>query len=435
MSSVLVGPAQRWDRLIMKVSEVESVDHLSFAILGIRWDGGQDTLQTNILASEDLSFISAAEYPHLKIIFKTADDLNLTSVQLAKWLVIYEPVAEGLIFYRGPVAQQVMFEGQTLSSDFGFINISDKTFPDSLTVRYNLLNYNNPVTLPSTTRISPPMPGDTTLFTIPFNTLEKVGLNDVEVFVNPRVAKEKSYDNNVMVLSEHLKVVADNAHPVMDVTFDGRYLVNNEFVSANPSIVIRLWDENPFIRKKDTLGIRIFLAFPCGSENCEFQPIHFSRDDINWQPATDTSDFKAHFSPRQLVNGSYVLHIEASDAMGNISGETPYEIGFRVEHEPSVSTESPYPNPFYLETNFDIMVTGGLNVPYFYKLQLTSLNGMRVTEFSDNTVGLHVGRNRITWDGFDKDGKSFPNGIYLYRLLINGNNQEREYHGKVVLIR
>jgi hypothetical protein len=356
-------------------------------------------------------------------------------VQLARWLVIFEPVAEGLIFYRGPVSQQVLFEGQVLSSDFGFVNISDKAFPDSLTVRYDVLNHVNPGTSPSTMRISPPLPGDTTLFAVPLKTLSKAGLNDVELFVNPRIQKEISYDNNVIVLSEHLKVIADDAHPVMDVTFDGRYLEDNEFVSSNPVILIRLWDENPFLIKTDTLGIRIFLASQCGSEDCEYQQIHFSGSDLTWTPATETSHFTAQFTPNDLPDGTYRLRIEGTDASGNTSGDAPYEVTFRVEHEPSVLAVPPYPNPFYLETNFDIVVTGAAVIPYYYKFQLTTLNGMLVTEFSDNAVGLHIGKNRIKWSGSAMDGKSLPNGIYLYRLVISSGDQQWASRGKVVLLR
>ena len=435
MRSVAIGPAQRWEQLIVKYNEVEPVDDFSFDIVGIKPDGSQDTLRTNLTTTEDITSINAEEYPHLKIIFKAADDINLTSVQLAKWLVVYEPVAEGLVIYRGPVSEQVLFEGQTLYSDFGFVNISDKTFTDSLTVRYDVLNHLTPGSSPSSINIKAPAPGDTTLFTIPFNTISKEGLNDVEVFVNPRIVQERFFDNNVIALADHLNVLTDKQSPVIDVTFDGRYLSNNEFVSANPSILIRLWDENPFLRKKDTLDINVFLAFPCESEICNFQRINFTREDVIWQPANETSDFIIIFSPRDLMEGTYILRVEAKDANENASGEAPYEISFQVEYEPSVLASLPYPNPFYFETNFDIIVTGEEAAHYFYKFQLTTINGTLVREFSDNTVGFHVGKNTIKWNGHDNNDKGLGNGIYLYRLIVNAGNQEQKFYGKIVLLR
>ncbi|HEY9487518.1 MAG TPA: C25 family cysteine peptidase, partial [Chryseosolibacter sp.] len=297
MGSTLIGPAQQWDRFIPQVKEVEGVDGFSFTIMGVNAEGREDTLQTNIQSPFDLSAIKAADYPHLRVLFKTSDDINLTAVQLSKWLVLFEPVAEGLIYYNGPVSQETVAEGQVVSRDFGFINISNRAFSDdSLTVRYNLLNHSNPGGIAPTLKISAPAPGDTLLFTIPFQTLSKGGMNDMEVFVNPRIAREKIYDNNIMVLPEYLEVLTDQANPVVEVTFDGRFIRNDEYVSSSPSILIKLWDENGFMIKKDTLGMRIFIAHPCDTDACEFRPVYFSREDIAWTPASDTSDFKVHFS-------------------------------------------------------------------------------------------------------------------------------------------
>ncbi|MEX1239789.1 MAG: hypothetical protein WEB30_08730, partial [Cyclobacteriaceae bacterium] len=435
MSSVMIGPAERWDELVVKYEEVEAVDDFSFSILGITPDGIADTLKSNIRSNEDLAFIDAEAYPHLKVVFRTSDDINLTSVQLAKWLVVYEPVADGLVFYRGPASQQVLQEGQPMLGDFGFINVSDKVFTDSLAVQYDLLNYSNPGASPSVVRIIPPLPGDTTLFTLIFSTVSKEGLNDVEVFVNPRLQKEKSYDNNVMVLREHLKVLTDEMNPVLEITFDGRHLEDNEFVAPDPEVRIRLWDENPFMLKKDTLGVNIFLAFPCGSDDCAFQRINFSRQDITWEPASEISDFIILFSPDNLPDGNYTLRVEARDASGNPGGPEPYEIRFQVQHTPSVAAASPYPNPFYLETSFDVMVTGDVASSYFYRLEVTALNGMLLAAYSDNETRFHVGSNSIKWNGTDATGKSLPDGIYLYRLYIRSNVEEQIYYGKLVLLR
>lgn len=435
MSSVTIGPAQRWDDLVVKYREVEGVDDFSFSVLGIRQNGIADTLMSNITSSVDLSFINAETYPHVKAVFRSNDDINLTSVQLEKWLVVYEPVADGLVFYRGPTDQQVVQEGQFVSGDFGFINVSEKMFADSLDVRYDLLNYSNPAPSPSIVRIKPPLPGDTTLFTLTFNTVSKDGLNDVEVFVNPRLQKERSYDNNVMVLKEHLNVLTDEMNPVVEITFDGRHLEDNEFVSPEPEIRIRLWDENPFMLKKDTLGVNIFLAFPCESDECAFRRINLSRSDVMWQPASETSDFFIVFSPDNLPDGTYRLRVEAGDASANPGGSEPYEIRFRVQHTPSVTVTPPYPNPFYLQTSFDLMVTGEETSSYFYRLEVTALNGTLVAEYSEHETGFHVGNNSIKWNGTDAAGRSLPDGIYLYRLYIKSDVEERTYHGKMVLLR
>ncbi|MDQ2657581.1 MAG: C25 family cysteine peptidase, partial [Bacteroidota bacterium] len=350
MSSKAIGPALRWDRFVPRVREVEDTDTYRFSLVGISPDGKADTLKTNISGEQDLSFIDASAYPELKVVFESEDDVNLTSVQLAHWLVLYEPVAEGMITYRGPTAQHFASEGEQVTRDFAFINISDKPFPDSLTVRFDVVNVVSGSS-PSNMKIKGPAPGDTTAFTVPFSTLSKGGLNNIEVFVNPRISPEKVYDNNLVVLNQHLHVLTDQTRPVIDVTFDGRRLQQDDYVSSSPRIQIRLWDENPFLLKKDTADVRIFLAFPCDEEDCAFTRVYLERPDIAWSAATDTSDFTVRFAPRDLADGAYILRVEAADARGNPGGDDPYEIRFHVASGESVVVSAAYPNPFVFETN------------------------------------------------------------------------------------
>ena len=435
MASVVIGPAQKWQQAIVKFDEIDPVDNFSFDIVGIQSNGTLDTIRTNLTSTEDLADVDPLQYPWLKMIFRASDDIDLTAVRLRKWFVIYEPVAEGLIFYDGPIAQQVLFEGETLSGDYGFLNISDKTFNDSLVVRYEVLNHLTPGNAPSSIKIKAPAPGDTTLFTVPFKTINKAGLNDVSVYVNPRIEQEKYFDNNVIMLTDHLKILTDKQPPVIDVTIDGRYIANNEFVPANPHISVRVWDENSFQLKKDTLGVNIFLSYPCATDECSFQRINFSREDVDWRPATAATDFMVNFTPVALAEGLYTLRVEAIDGSGNRSGEVPYELNFQVDNDPTVLTETPFPNPFALETTFQIVVTAESSEPYFYNLRLLTLSGELVHEISDTTVGLHVGRNQLSWNAQDAAGRNLPGGIYLYRLVIKSGSEELEQTGKVVLIR
>jgi hypothetical protein len=282
-------------------------------------------------------------------------------------------------------------------------------------------------------KIKAPAPGDTTVFSVPFSTTSKGGLNNVEVFINPHIAPEQIYDNNLVVLSDHVNVLNDLARPVIEVTIDGRQLRDDDYVSVNPAIEIRLWDENHFLLKRDTADVRIFMAFPCEQEECPFTRIYLSRDDVKWFPATDTSDFKVTFLPHDLPDGLYTLRVEAADARGNSGGEIPYQIRFRVESNESITVSNAYPNPFGLETNVDVTVTGENTNNLSYRFTVTAINGSVVTESGPVSSGLHVGRNVIHWNGRRVNGEQLPDGMYFYRLLVRSTEGGREYVGKLVL--
>lgn len=435
MTSPVIGPAHRWDKVIFGTGEPESTDTISFSIVGITPGGERDTLRRDAASGEDLSFIDPGQYPFLQLVYETADDINLSPVQFGKWIALFEPVPEGLVFYRGAPGPHAVSEGEQFSADFGFINVGDKSFSDSLTVRYDLLNRRHPGQSPLTRRVVAPLPGDTTLFTLEFNTISKEGLNDVEVFVNPRIEWERSYDNNLMLLPGHVAVLSDVSDPVIEVTFDGRNIGNLEFVRPDPEIKIRLWDENRFMLKKDTTGVQIFLAYPCGEENCDFRPVYFGQSGVLWQAASATSPFIATVSLMDLADGTYTLRVNATDANGNMSGEDPYEISFRILHDQTVEAIPAHPNPFYLQTYFDIAISGDVDTTCHYTLRLYTPQGRLIREFMDGGPGLYPGRNRITWDGLDGSGSSMPNGIYIYQLVIVRGEQESAYDGRVVLLR
>lgn len=428
MSSVMIGPAQRWDMFIPQVREAGVPDQFSFTLIGASASGAYDTIATDVQTSFDLSMTSVTEYPYLKLVFHASDDIDLTAVQLSKWLVLYEPVAEGLTFYRGAKAMQTVHEGQAFGGDYGFINVSNKSFSDSLSVRYDLINRNAPAPAAFMMKIAAPAPGDTTLFTVPFTTNSRAGLNDAEVFVNPRVHPENDYDNNVIVLQEHVNVLVDSFDPLIDVTFSGRHISNDAVVSSNPDILIHLWDDSPYMLQTDTAGMRIFLAYPCDEEPCDFRPVYFDRSDVAWTIASDTADFLVRFRPVGLQTGRYVLRVEARDGSGNSAGE-PYQISFRVENDRPLAIHSPYPNPFTHDTRFDVIVPSDDTAGYSWTLQIVDVNGSSIAISSGGR--LQGGDNNIRWDG-RANGNPLPAGIYFYRLILSGSEETVETTGKII---
>lgn len=431
MRSVKIGPAQRWERLVPKVERVEAPDTYSFDVMGIRMDGTSDTLLTNLQSEQDLTSVAAADYPYLEIIFRTQDDIDLTAVQLSYWLVIYEPVADGVALYNGPATSPDLREGQVLERQYAFINISNKNFSDSLDVKYDLVNAENPHPAVSTIKIAPPAPSDTTFFSVPFTTVGKGGLNNAEVFVNPEILAEHDYDNNVVKLRDHVTVLTDSSDPVIDATVDGRHIRHNELVAANPLIVIKIWDENPFLLMRDTVGVRLYMAYQCETDVCQFEPVFFSRDDVQWVAASDVVPWQAHFRPKGLPSGRYILRVDAADRTGNASGASPFELAFRIDNESPVSISAPYPNPFQGETTFEITIPGDEETSYTGHLDITTANGTAVMEerLSGN---LHAGLNRLVWK-VNASGELLPPGLYFYRFLVVGGGTVYKSSGKLLL--
>jgi len=435
MTSDWIGPAITWDSLFVNTTVAEATDIVAVNVVGIKLDGSEQTLMQNVSSIKYLGDISASEYPYIKLSFNTADETYLTSAQLNKWLVTFTPCPEGILFYDGILEQESIAEGVSWQGLYKFVNITDKVFSDSLTVRYEVFNQNDFTAISREQKITAPLPGDTTAFIFDVNTTGRGGLNDVNVFVNPRILAEQYYDNNLLQLNSHLDVVVDGSDPVLDVAVDGRHLSDLDFVSPSPIIVVKIWDENKHILKIDTTGVRLFLTYPCNGVECPPTQILLSAEDVSWYPATDTSAFKVEFRPRNLADGIYKLRVEGADARGNTSGIDPYEISFTVINETTVNISEPHPNPFSQQVFIDVSISGG-TLPSYFDLQLINVNGGLVDQFtSDDFPMVHIGTNELSWNGAGTNGNALPNGVYIYRLHLIIGDLQVERVGKLVMVR
>jgi hypothetical protein len=434
MNSVVIGPAQTWTQFIRRIKDKGATDEFGFDITGIKVNGEEALLQSDVTTDFDLSGINAADYPFLRLSFSAEDDINLTPVQLKKWFVIYEPMAEGILVYKGPRDQQNLIEGQVWSNTYGFVNITDKDFSGPLKVNVEVFNQTERSLEESSFEITAPAPGDTTKFDVTVNTVSKSGLNDVNVFVNPHILPEQYYDNNTLQLPDYLKVQGDVYSPVLDVTVDGRYLVNGDFVSPNPLIVVEMWDENKIVLKTDTTGVNIYLKYPCEDGDCDFERIKFFQDIVKWYPATSTGNFRVELNPQSLPEGDYALRIEAKDVRGNATGEDPYEVNFVVRFDQSVVTIKPYPNPSADKFFFGFTLSGA-EAPDHLTLQIVTVDGKVLQELQQDKAFFHIGTNVFRWDGTDFQGNAQPDGVYIYRSILTFGGKEIRTNGKLVLIR
>ncbi len=427
--STTIGPASAWGSLVQSVtpSEQPVTDQFRFDVLGINLQGQESSLLTNVTSSNvDLSFIDVTMFPFLRLRANLIDETNLTPPNLDKWMVLFTGVPEGILLpFDKENLSESRQEGEDYSRQFGFWNIGGRSFPDSLTVRSTLLNIDRRQSTMNEFQITSPAPTDTTLFTVDVNTLGRSGQNNLNVFVNPSITPEAYYDNNVQDFPGLLTVIADNINPVIDVVFDGEYILDGDIVSPTPLIAIKLKDENNFILKTDTAGVNLFLK---EQEETSFRRVSFSSENIQWTAASEEQDFSVDYRPDRLADGIYTLRVEAEDGSGNASGTEPYVINFEVINESSITNFYPYPNPFSTSTRFVFTLTGS-EVPNQIKIQIMTVSGKIVREITQDELGpIRIGNNLsdFAWNGKDEFGDQLANGVYLYKVIVQQDGQTLE---------
>ena len=287
---------------------------------------------------------------------------------------------------------------------------------DSLSVTSTLRNVNSGESTTLNQKIAPVLARDSISFELTFESRGYGGQNDLRVSVESQGIEPISV-NNIINITGLASVEEDMSNPILDVTFDGNYIMNGDLVSANPNIFIKLKDENQFLLKDDTTGIDVSLKLE--GEGEEYSRYSFRDSQITWRPATPENDFEIELNPISLPNGVHSLRIQATDEVGNQAAESAYEIDFEVINESTITHFYPYPNPFSTSCRFVFTLTGSV-VPDNLKIQIMTISGRVVREIRNDEFGpIRIGNNisDFVWDGTDEYGDKLANGVYLYRVI------------------
>lgn len=420
-----IGPASTWGRFFQNVNArtwINEADFTQFDILGVTEDGDEEVLLENSLDKEiDLSFISPMSYPYLRLRYQMNDENSTKPAQLDKWQVNYEGLPDGVLLEKNPGERIRMREGQSAKIDFIFKNASIYDFVDSIQVDYKMTNITTKKVENFSIKLPAVKAGEQAEFTVEFNSIGQPGETELEVFANPRIQREQTYRNNQIDLGVAFDVEEDNSTLLLDVNFDGIYIMDGDLVSPNVMVTALLKNDQTLLYKKDTLGMEIFLKQNC--EGCQFSKVNFSNRNLTWTPASENESFRVSFIPGPLADGIYTLRITNEDST------EPYEITFEVVNESQITNFYPYPNPFSTSVRFVFTLTGS-EIPDEIKIQIMTVTGKVVREILQNELGpIRIGNNltEYAWDGRDEFGDQLANGVYIYRVLIRKNGQFMEH--------
>lgn len=414
-----IGPASQWDELEWNVnfSNFPENDTVNVDIIGLNVDGEEVLLFENLpLANFDLSEIDANSYPYIKLKMFSSDSENLSTATLDKLRVYYTGIGdlalntdEGYKFESSKLD-----EGEKLSLSLRIDNISNVSVGNT-NLDFDVTDDQN-----NTTKYSTEVPAlganESSIQSIDIDTRGLVGDHILQVQLNQNKSpNEKYYFNNFSLAK--FEVVKDSINPLLDVTFDGVQIMNDDIVSSKPLIRIELDDSNPYLLLDDPTSFVIALTAP------DQEQVQISVDDpsINFLPAESGEENRAviEYNPEFLEDGRYTLSVQSRDASGNSSANLDYEINFRVFNEEMVSNVFNYPNPFSTSTQFIFTLTGN-EEPANMLIRIMTMTGKVVREITASELGtLRIGTNRtdFKWDGTDEFGEQLGNGTYLYQVI------------------
>lgn len=436
MNAPQIGPAMNWTSLhtANRALEVNATD--TARVTATATNGSNESAQAAVLfesGTADIAGVNADAMPYMNLNFYTEDNQALTPAQLRNWYVLYDPSPDAAV---NPVKGSTLSSGQSVfagaNAHFGVAieNISDYDFED-FKVHYWISDTEGNLVQEAVMNYDGLKAGALLFDSLSINTTNLSGRYTAHMEVNPRGElwhREQYHFNNRAFVA--FEVERDNVNPLLDVTFDGRHILNGDIVSPQPNIVMEVKDENTLLMITDTSSCDVFLTAPGGAER-RIPYFSAGKEVMQFEPARDKNNkAKITYQPTEaLADGEYKLTVMGRDASGNQSGTDAYMIDFEVINRSTVTHVMNYPNPFTTSTRFVFTLTGA-EIPDVFTIQIMTITGKVVREITKHELGpIYIGKNltEYAWDGRDEFGDRLANGVYLYRVIMKTNGKQIEH--------
>jgi hypothetical protein len=306
-------------------------------------------------------------------------------------------------------------EGGMFTATITFENIASVAFQDSIEVLVQATGERYSTILRF--KILPLEAQSTYTFQFNTSTLRKAGQNRAVIYFNASQLPEEFYGNNRVEL--RYEVLPDRVPPVLDVTIENQRLRDLDVVSPQPTIQIKLRDDNPYLLRSDTTDLKVRLLADCNG--CS--DIRIGLENAQWS-RIPTSEFNLELALPTLSTGTYRLTVEGKDVAQNAAA--PYQIRFRVTDIPRVIRATASPNPARYWVKFELKLEGKI-APENWIIQLFSLDGKLVKTLQ---LEPHLGTNETFWFPVE-----IAPGLYLYKMTLQGGewNDMGAGSGRIIL--
>ncbi len=418
----LVSNSAEWDSIRIKTA-LPSGSGLDVTPLGIKDNGSIDTLNSLNLNNgyASLRNINADVYHNLKFLINLKANSMGISPEVNSLAIKYKLLPElGLNYQVISVSKDTLTVGQNEQLQFYVYNEGGVP-ADSFYVKVEVVNPDNSRESVLNAFVDSINTGSRRLFTVDYKTSSGSGSKAFAVSIDPKNKIHELYkDNNFYTIPFYIK--KDTSKPTVEITFNGKDIVDGEYVSAHPDIKISLSDPTQ-VPLTDTTDMQLFL---------NNQPVYFTNNNnIKYSFNTNNPKMLINYSPK-LEDGEYNLKVVAKNQLGTYADSSNTEKSFLVTNETHLLLVYNYPNPFKYDTYFTFKLT---QIPDEIKIMIYTIAGRLIKTIVKRSGQLDYDFNRIHWDGRDADGDIIANGVYLYKVIMRSGNKSESTIQKLAIIR
>jgi len=210
--------------------------------------------------------------------------------------------------------------------------------------------------------------------------------------------------------------------PVIKVIVDGKILADGEVFQKSPMLNINVTDNHALEPSKIVVSMAHF-----GEELVTLRDNEYSTS-----ISEDLKNANIVYFP-QLMNGDYMIQIEAVDTSENFGYLSPLDsepIRFTVDEEVEVREIINAPNPFTDTTFFSYYLTQPASK---ITVKIYTLRGRLIRTLEEDSPSWKY--NEIFWDGRDEDNNRLASGVYFYKFTVNSDKKKVDKIGKIAIIR
>lgn len=429
-----IGPVSSWGSLSWSVSprELPDNDQATLRLYGIRADGTDSLVAMPPPGILPLASLDARRFPQARLELSLRDDTSRTPPRIDQLKLVYAPAPDltwdpnaSFVFESTPIDQGIEGRLQLTARNRSRVAI------DSTWASLSVLRADGVRVSLGQRRLPPLAPGATSLVNYRVPTTGLSGSVVLSANLNPPPGPtEQTLVNNSF--TQLMEVRSDSRHPLLDVTFDGRYIGAGDIIAPQPEIIAQLRDDHPVNALSDTNAIRVRLKRLPSDGTPSLDPprdLHYSlaagtpNPELEFIPSSGTganNRARVIYRPQAFADGEYLLEVQGRDAAGNLAGLEPYRIQFRVVNASTITHVVNYPNPFSTSTRFVYTLTGSA-IPEVFQVHIYTVTGRLVKVIDLKASGdVRIGTNisEAAWDGTDEFGDRLANGVYLYKLVM-----------------
>ena len=409
------GPINSWGNLTVE-STIPIGSSVHVAVIGMRKNGSTDTIASALNPENiNLQNVVGSQYPYGKLLFTLYRSSSGVSPSVRQWTLTAQPPPELATSQRAiSVEKTVMYEGEINNLAMKIFNVGGID-ADSITIAILTDDSGFPRVLQQTVI---PFLGanDSATIQTQYDSRGKQGDHAFFFRVDPDSTLQEVTKTNNSFTVEYT-IIADTLKPQLTVTFDGVPIVDGDYVSQRPVVMISYKDNSPaLITPADSSNFTLRFNNSKG---------YFISGDAEFVSSPAPGETHIRWTPL-LDEGENFIRISALDVSGNYSDT----LSLYVSVSSTFQLKDVYnlPNPFNRSTHFTFNLAGPVT-PDEAIIKLYTVAGRLIHEIHSLA---NVGFNKIFWDGRDKDGDEIGNGVYLYRIIVKGQDKQATATSKLV---